>query len=227
MNLFINYYDAKERADELEFCLEKNLENPYIKRIILFNEHPNPPKHEKITTIDVTKRPTYQDFFDLTQNYEGVNIISNSDIFFDETIGLAERIGENQCYALTRWEYKSGRAVFFEQAHRIGNHACPAHYTQDSWIIRGGCKLKNCDTVIAKRAEERIYDTIRFTIGIPGCDNVIAAKLKSVYQVSNPSLSIKTYHVHKNSKRKGYSHRITGEKSHWGIIGKGKVPATR
>jgi len=225
MNLFINYYNAGSRQDEIDYCLKKNLENPLIKRVValMVKGVTEMVEHPKLTIIYIEDRPTYQRFFNETRKYEGVNIIANSDIFFDETLEYANRIKEKQCYALTRWEFDGKESRFFEDVHGTARAHCPGHYSQDVWIFRNGCIMEDCENVIAQRTNRRVYDTIKFTIGIPGCDNVIAAKLKTKYDVSNPSLTIKAHHYHLNQKRNPYSHRITGHRSQWGIIARGKV----
>ena len=89
MNLFINYYNAGSRQDEIDYCLKKNLENPLIKRVValMVKGVTEMVEHPKLTIIYIEDRPTYQRFFNETRKYEGVNIIANSDIFFDETLG--------------------------------------------------------------------------------------------------------------------------------------------
>ena len=228
MNLFINYYNADNRQDQIDCCLEKNLANPLITRIIIFNQHKKI-DHQKVISIDSDKRPTYQDFFNKTREYpDDINIIANSDIFFDSTLEKANRLAPHQCYALTRWEFDGKKSTPFHDTHNINNN-CPPMYSQDVWMFRGASKLTNCDVVWAVRSNIRIYDLIKFTIGIPGCDNVIAARLKTTYginNVKNPAHDIKCHHYHVNAIPRAYTHRITGSKNRWGVIKQGKVPIT-
>jgi hypothetical protein len=165
IRLIYNYYEDKNpiRKKEIDFCLQKNLDNPHIKTII----------------VESDAKPTYQYFFkkinDLTSP-EDVNIMCNSDIFFDDTIALAEGIRSKQFYALLRWEYMPNGTVQFNER---GD-------SQDTWIVRG--KIEN------------VYGD--FTLGIRGCDNRIAYEFqKAGYDVINPSRSIKTYHVHNSGIR--------------------------
>jgi hypothetical protein len=165
IRLFYNYYEDKHptRKKEIDFCLQKNLDNPYIKTIIV--EHAN--------------KPTYDYFFqkinDITEDND-INIICNSDIFFDETIKLTENIKHRELYSLLRWEYHPGAAPqFYERPD-----------SQDTWIVRG--KIEN------------VFGG--FTLGIRGCDNRIAYEfLKSGYIVNNPSKSIRSYHFHTSQIR--------------------------
>lgn len=226
MNLYTTYYPSKSREKELDFCLEKNLNNRFIKRVYVFNQSEKKLKHKKITEIKSPNRcPSYQDFFNLfTKHPDEVNIIANSDIFFDTTIGLASNISQDKCYALTRTEYYSdGSTKNFEEVHGNG---CPAHFSQDVWIFRGESKLQGIEVTIALNNETKVYENVRFTIGIPGCDNVIAAHLKNAYEVKNPYNQIICHHYHEDQSRGRYTHRITGAKNKWGIIHQGKVPLT-
>lgn len=167
IRLFYNYYEDKNtlRKQEIDLCLQKNLSNPYFTT----------------TIIETPQKPTYNYFFQRINEITGpndVNIISNSDIFFDETIALAEKIKPREFFALLRWEWQSdGSVKFYDRPD-----------SQDTWIVRG--KIEN------------VYGD--FTLGVRGCDNRIAYEfLKAGYKVRNPSKSIKTYHVH-NSQIRNY-----------------------
>lgn len=135
-----------------------------------------------ITTIicESPGKPSYKFFFDQINKVTGpedINIICNSDIFLDETISLALNIKDKQLYALSRWDWLGNDALtrFFDRPD-----------SQDTWIVKG-------------KVEDVFGD---FTLGIRGCDNRIAYEfMKAGYNVSNPSKSIKTYHVHNSGVR--------------------------
>lgn len=182
INLFLNDFivtDPKRKA-EFDFCLTKNEENPFIDHIYFLKSNDE---------IDIYNRPSYNDFFAEMRKYPNdINIISNSDIYFDETIQLTEKIKSREVYALTRWE-KTERydqrtrkmvevIMFFNQK----NPAHPPRSSQDVWIMRGGPRIENAS----------------FGLGINGCDNKIAWLLRAHgYKVRNPSYSIRCIHVHK------------------------------
>ncbi len=193
INLFINYFDHSNsaRKKEIEFCLEKNQENEYLHKIIIVNRN---------------ERATYGDFFRAMKKYpKGVNIIANADIYFDETIQLADNIKQFQCYALTRWEDVSGVIMDFNQRH---GRPSPPQWSQDAWIFRGSTKPEFYDNVEAIR-ENKHREMIPFCLGIPGCDNKIAALLKEKgFNVINPSLDIKAIHKHLTSSRDYPSYQI-------------------
>lgn len=168
IRLLYNYYEDKNptRKKEIDFCLQKNLANIHLNTIII--ETPN--------------KPSYQSLFTKINELTGpddVNIIANSDIFFDDTIALTYKMNHNDAWALCRWEWRSEEKIEF--ANRPDS--------QDVWIFKG--KVKN---VVSN-----------FTLGMRGCDNRIAYELAQVgYNVTNPSQSVKTYHVH-NSQIRNYT----------------------
>lgn len=159
IRLIYNYYNDSnpERKKEIDFCYQKNIDNPLLDVVLLNSD----------------RIPTYRDFFnrinELTSPND-INIICNSDIFFDETIMLSTGISTKEIYALSRWEWNGDQSKLRD----IEN-------SQDTWIVRGKIENVNGD----------------FSLGKPFCDNRIAHEFKKAgYKVSNPSKSIKTYHFH-------------------------------
>lgn len=172
IKLFYNYYkdSNNERRKEIDFCFQKNIENKFINLII----------------IESQNRLTYNDFFKKINKLsedEDINIICNSDIFFDDTIALVNNIKSKEAYALTRSEISSnGTSEFF---HRPDS--------QDTWIVRGQVKNVDGDFLLGKR----------------GCDNRIAYEFrKAGYDIYNPSQSIKTYHLHNSNIRTYTNHDV-------------------
>jgi hypothetical protein len=135
-----------------------------------------------LIVIESQDKLTYSYFFqriNTITNDNDINIICNSDIFLDETISLAEehlqKKHPKEMYALSRWDWNNGKPAHF---HRQDS--------QDTWIVRGKV--------------QQVYGD--FTLGKSGCDNRIAHEFKKAgYIVSNPSRSIKTYHVHASGIR--------------------------
>lgn len=175
IRLLFNYYEDKHgaRKKEIDFCLRQNLANPLIKVVIL----------------ETPGKPQYKQMFDRINQLTGsddVNIIANSDIFFDETIGLANKIQIEECWALSRWDwYAENKIQYFNRPD-----------SQDVWIFRG--KIKP------------IHST--FCLGTLGCDNRIAYEIeKSGYKISNPSMSVKTYHVHNSGVRNYNKHDVVSK----------------
>lgn len=175
MNIFINYYTHpnKARQREIQYCLSRNL------------------MHPEFTVYLSEGRVTYDKFFkkinDVTKD-DDINIIANADIYFDETIKLAEKIQKDQCYILCRWDImKEGGAVFYNMPD-----------SQDVWIFRGKVK-ENIDG--------------NFPLGMMGCDNAIAYRIQQAgYTVLSPSPQIKAYHLHLSDIR-NYSNQKRNEKT--------------
>ena len=134
--------------------------------------------------LESIEKPQYRAMFEKINQLTGpddINIICNSDIFFDDTILIAaQRLKHREVFALSRWDYINSQQIkLFDRAD-----------SQDTWIWKG--YMQN---VIGN-----------FTLGKRGCDNRIAYEFKDAgYKVSNPSKTIKTYHVH-NSNIRNYSH---------------------
>lgn len=129
--------------------------------------------------VIVEGRPTFTELFAMTKTYpESINCFCNSDIYFKkETIHLLNAIKENECYALTRYNLISrGTSQENEVFYPLMRGD-----SMDSWCFRGTVKPISAD----------------FTGGLWGCDNRLAYEIKQAgYTVRNPSLSIRTIHVH-------------------------------
>ena len=166
INLFVQYYQCgnEERQKEIDACCRLNHKLKHFNKV-----------------FTLTDRLTYKQIFELTNEYpDCINVIANSDIYFDETILYARFMGENDCYALSRWDYQENKTI------KLFN----VHYSQDAWVFNGVAKnINNCD----------------FYLGTLGCDNRIAYEIKQAgYNVLNPSKTIHAIHLH-NSQFRTYS----------------------
>jgi hypothetical protein len=177
INLFINHYDdIGERQKELEYCLNKNIENKHIKHIFLIHEKGvSIPDCDKVVSIKINNRPTITDMFNIANQFSGIKIISNSDIYFNETISKAKDIADNQVYALCRWDRDTkGNLNFFDRED-----------SQDTWIYRGSVERLNMHEYL----------------GTMGVDNVLAYELEQCYfNVLSPSEDIQAIHYDKKVK---------------------------
>lgn len=185
--LYTTFYQDPNpvRQKELELCVVMNVRNPEIDKIIVFLEGKEKDfpvlDHCKITVIE-SERMTYRNFFDFINKQPGaekdLHIVSNTDIFFDETIGKLNTYKmDDKCLALSRYHYNlDGRIVLHNE-----------QYSQDTWIFYGKIKkIDYCD----------------FYMGIRGCDNRIAYEIKKAgYKISNPAHSIRTIHYHISESR--------------------------
>lgn len=218
-NLFVNYYQDKnaERTAELNFCVVENLKNPYLDSLVVIcNESDWKKLQELVDTYEqiankksvqiggliikidslakkmipvITEtRPTFNDYFRLINktfpSEENINIISNLDIIIPQEAinnpyGKSIKnylTSKNKCLALCRWDVKQ------HDDYKAYSEFLNRWDSQDSWIFLGGVNE---------------IDKADYGLGIAGIDNYIASLLESSgYEVLNPSLSIKTFHVH-------------------------------
>ena len=182
-NLYITTYNEPniERKAELNKALYKNIENPAIDVVYVVDEGEHVFTSDKVKMVRVNERATFEYMFRLMAEMSGdddVNILVNSDIYFDEQgIGIIQaRLGRDMCYALTRYDIRKDGSVDFVNRRD----------SQDSWCFRGKVRQVMAD----------------YGQGIAGCDNNIAYKLTEVgYTVTNPSLTIRSYHVHASEVR--------------------------
>lgn len=170
MNLIINWYYDKNpiRQAELFHALYMNLLSPHIEKIITLGQLPI--EHKKILSKE-SDRPTFEHLF--AEGREGINIIANSDIIFDDSILHAETLKSDECYALSRYE-EDGTLNDFNG------------YSQDAWIFNGQPKGIEAN----------------FTTAIKGCDNRLAYEIqKAGYKITNPCKTIKIHHCHESGVR--------------------------
>jgi hypothetical protein len=165
INLFVQVYDCgdAERQKELDTCL-KNNKALNINGVPYFN------------VIEIKERLTFKELFKLTEQYpDRINIIANSDIYFNETILKCRWLQGKECFALSRWDVYGNTATLFDRKD-----------SQDVWVFNGA-------------VTENIGN---YYLGIPGCDNKIMWELKAVgYSVSNPAKTIHALHLHNTNFR--------------------------
>lgn len=191
INLFINPFECQDkiRDEEYKECLQRNVENPLIDRIIFVREN---------------SQATYSDFFLATKKYpEGINIISNLDIYFDQSLSRLlphtfqgkeyKGIQSNECYALTRWNIKKGNAELFVEH---------GQWSQDVWIFKGA-------------VDDRVKAP--FGLGLWGCDNHVAYLIGQRYRITNPSHSIRAFHLHNSDLRPDNKGRV-GTRSSYKMV---------
>jgi hypothetical protein len=184
INLLTGWYSSYRNDENME-CLQKNLKNPFIDKIVLICEDNTEfPIHEKIIGVRVSRRPTYNVFFEEANKLNGdISVVTNSDVYFDDTIKYMEYLDEDDCYVLSRWEVKKDRIGKFHWDHPD---------SQDAWAFKG--KIKKLE-----------YD---FGLGYLGCDNRVAHELKTLgYNVTNPSKSIIVNHLHLEVRAHNANHK--------------------
>ena len=193
MILVTSYYKTsnKERQSEIDECILKNINNPLINNIYLLNDkiyNSKILKNEKIKQFNIIKenKLLFKDAIEFINSYchnENV-ILSNTDIYFDDSLGLLEDYDYNdKILCLLRHDVqKNGSIDIFRH---FGE---PRWDSQDTWIFKSPLKID--------------INELNFSFGTLGCDNMFASKLYDHnYQLSNPSYSIKIYHLHNIDER--------------------------
>lgn len=180
IHLFTTYYQAanKARQDEIDECLKQNLNSPYIAKVFAISECDVPFTHEKLTVIKTAGRISMAGAVKIANENTGeINILCNSDIHVNDTIGQVQDVNlNNAVLCLSRWEQQPNGSL------KHYNY----EYSQDSWIWAGKLNIKGGD----------------YNFGLLGCDNKFAHDLfDSGLTVYNPSRSIKTIHLHLSGVR--------------------------
>jgi len=191
MILVTNYYipSNKKREMEINKCLILNYIQPDIEEIYLLNDQihdlhflpKNQTKVHQFKIIDKNKKLSFPNAIHFINTYlKDKNVIlSNSDIYFDETLNEIKKIDSNDVYALLRYD----NGILYSDDFNI-----PRNNSQDCWIFRSPLNIP--------------LDKINFTLGQLGCDNILAYQLYSHgYKVSNPCYSIHTHHLHDSQYR--------------------------
>jgi hypothetical protein len=202
VTLFINYYEDKslDRRLELDTCLINNVYNKSINTILVFVSKEFYKKlcspdskndtdimklirSNKKMYVIINERPTYNEMFYATNYFPNdINIIANSDIYFDaESLKTLKAMEwpSTTGLALTRWDYvKNSAGGMVKETYEFLDR----RDSQDTWMFNGAVKtIPGAD----------------FTLGMRGCDNAICHLLsESGYAMFNPSRTIRTYHLH-------------------------------
>ena len=193
--MITQYYKppAAKRAREIKTCLQKNLNNPLVDKMVLLTESDflsDYPKSSKIQQEVIGERLKYSTVIRWIAEKAPKNTIcvfANSDIYLDETWKNVWTTNlEDKFLSLLRYEAVDGKA---DKDHEIFG---PRADSQDTWVVLS-------DSVKSKTWN---YSSLDFTFGKAGCDNAINVEmLRGRFLVANPSLTIKTHHLHTSEIR--------------------------
>ena len=181
------------RNKELQECLRRNVENPFITKIFLLNEKIYSDKElgiqsDKVKQQNIVKRITFKDIFNFVEKEQlkGYIVTCNADIFFDKTINNLKKsnMSENkQLLAQLRFDYTNkqlGKCKLFG----------PRADSQDTWIWHSNFNPYK---------EQKIFNIM---FGKPGCDNKLIYLFNLIgFDVVNQPYFVKTYHIQKNQQR--------------------------
>lgn len=195
INIIMQTYNEKdsERVAEITYCILQNLENCSVKNIYNLFEEDNDDylnklikNHPKYIGKSLLKRLTYLDAFKFANEYIDKNSIVcllNLDIMLEEKFNNKELnniLIENVIIANSRHEIDmSNGKIYLDKTFAKGFHA----HTQDAWFFKTPIHIKE-------------HVDIDFELGILGCDNAIAHRLKLCdYKLYNMPERFKIIHV--------------------------------
>jgi hypothetical protein len=189
MILYQSMYAIQDetRRAEIDAACHLNLNNPHIHRVVILAEDGlQLPSHPKLSLLEINRRPSFQQFFRIVNEYgkDTINIIANVDISFDDTIGLANRLTDDQAFAISRHDLRDGIYKIV-----VGGDS------QDCWCFRGAVRGEFGD----------------YKMGQRGCDNRLAYELsRADYRLSNPCWSIIIKHHHVTQERHYWDYVVPG-----------------
>ena len=195
-----------ERQKEVDFCLIKNCENPFIDQIhLLLDEEVDLSflleKHiQKITKKNIKKRLTYDYAFEYYNKYlsNTICILQNADIYLEQSIEIIKHVN---------FDLKVVLALnCYETNNHLMNGLCNNEYSehQNNNLIPYQASVWSQNTWVWKTKDVMVIPESNFELGIVGCDNYIATLFKeNGYHVINPSyLVCVNHHDHLNIKKK-------------------------
>jgi len=227
MNIIFQSYNESnlERRKELEYCIQSNLDNPYISKLHDFGYQSDKYlpevilKHLKYISIPQTgniwltyeRAFKYSNFLDSIEKYGEYWGIINCDIFLDyqksNWNNIRGRLNSNYVYAQSRNEFNilsNGNKEF----KMDDNFARLYHSnTQDGWFYKAPLILPQAGQIYK-------IDGVNFELGMLGCDNAIADRLvQSGYKVINQPETFKIMHydIAKGKNSINYLEKHTAE----------------
>jgi hypothetical protein len=205
MNIIIQSYRDVHNArnEELEYCLQQNLQHPLVKQVLDITDYPNPKfelnfkykvipfssstewhsYHHQNRVATTADRLTFAVAFNIAAKYCAVGeyiALMNADIILDrntEWINAFILLNSGTVLGLSRHEYN--RTENTAEMDVTFSRLMHAH-TQDAWIFKNPLRVANCD----------------FPMGVLGCDNAIAHRIKTAgYNIINKPMQFKILHV--------------------------------
>ena len=227
MNIIFQSYNESnpERRKELEYCIQSNLDNPYISKLHDFgyqSEKYLPEailKHPKYISIPQTGNIwltyetafKYSNLLENTVKYGEYWGIVNCDIFLDyqqsNWNNIRGRLNSNFVYAQSRHEFNI-LADGTTESKMDANFARLYHSnTQDAWFYKA-------PLILPQAGQLYKMGGVNFELGMLGCDNAIADRLvQSGYKVINQPETFKIMHydITKGKNSTNYLEKHTAE----------------
>lgn len=178
----IYFTQHEKRNIELKQVIDKH-RNSMFSKIFYLNEKSYGLAGDNVEEIIINKRLVFDDVFEFVKNRKlnGIICISNSDIYFDETLGnISEDLATNPIMycQLRHDQLPTGEITLLK------NELYHEGYSQDAWIYHSNYN-------------NLLMNTSSFHFGVPGCDSAFAyiAKKNGFKLINNPTL-IRCIHLH-------------------------------
>lgn len=209
LNLIVQYCnsDNPERQKEYDFCVHQNLNNPHIAQVFnLVEPQTIVPdairEHPKYAERKISHWLTYDAAFRFANEVIGPEAfccLCNLDIFLDIDTDWSKafdflNINKKTVFCLSRHEFDGvNKAALNESFAQLA-----LANTQDAWLFTTPIEATNCS----------------FELGLPGCDNAIAHRLKqSGYIPFNSPVHYKIFHYDLCRKTEGLRERWQNQTS--------------
>jgi hypothetical protein len=196
------------RFMEIVTCLKRNLRNKFVTAVHTLWEDkdpidfiPEPTLRAKLIRVNYGTQPTYKDLFDyaqLTLGRGAVAIVTNSDIYFDESL---------RCVVPVTPDRRAYNATRQHLVYALSRHPSPPcasrHDMCDEYIGSHDA------FIFALPLAKRIAPRLDFTQNHIGAENVVIWELKYSrgYIVRNPCHVVRAMHLHCTSER--HYHGVT------------------
>ncbi len=187
VHVIVQYYNDTDidRQNEYDFCVQANLANPSIAKLhCLLEKDTIVPEwlltNPKYVGTRISSRLTFKQAFDYanTNLTNHICAVMNLDIFLDHNnswISVNQLFGMSIVFCLSRHEFDGISASTKDPRLQKLAYA----NAQDCWMFRAPIFVKDCD----------------FKLGMLGCDNAIAHRLKaSGYIPMNSPNEFKIHH---------------------------------
>ena len=178
------YVDARpQRRAEIEDSVRMNLANEKFSSVTLFCENADAAAAQALASIRrvvvLPHRALYADLLRHNRSTDVV-VIANADVYFDDTIALAEFVVNGQVLCVTRAEMRPFNVgLYWPEAETV---VATCH---DAWIFRPPLNIPG-----------------DFEFGRPGCDHRFAGECKQAgYTLLNPCRHIHVIHNHRSGLR--------------------------
>lgn len=202
------------RQEEIDYCLEQNINNVHIDKIYLLNkkEHNHSLfKSKKVHQININDRLKYSQAIEFANKNckDNIIIIANNDIYFDDTLLILDHLDENEwidkLIVLTRHERNKDNEILSQDKipHYYSEHygaffKCKRIFSHDAWVFKSPLQSFSCD----------------FCLGVLGCEGAFITQLKknTNIKVQNGYPYIRAIHCHLSKLRTTSINKYSAEK---------------